>query len=96
MSQTMLCLTTTHDLFIAFDGPAVSLSWQMLNCLLILFSAAMSQTMLCLFPLSKVFFVGATSLVLQKTLLTIFMTSYIRSLVVAHFDLVYKAMHLVN
>jgi len=43
---------------------AVGWSWQMLDCLLILFSAAMSQTALCLFPLSKGSFVGATSLVL--------------------------------
>ena len=29
---------------------AVGWSWQMLNCLLMLFSAALSQTALCLFP----------------------------------------------
>jgi hypothetical protein len=40
----------------------------MLDSLLILFSAAMSQTALCLFSLSKGFFVGATSLVLQQQL----------------------------
>jgi len=41
---------------------------QMLDCnLLILFSAAMSQTALCLFSLSKGFFVGATT-----TIITIF------------------------
>jgi len=36
----------------------------MLDCLLILFGVAMSQTALCLFSLSRFIFVGATSPVL--------------------------------
>ena len=59
----------------------------MLDCLLILFSAAMSQTALCLFFPSQGFFVGATSLVLQKQLPVshFFYTFYIRSLAVIRF-----------
>ena len=45
---------------------AVGWSWQMLDCLLILFSATISPTPLCLFSLSNFFLGGATSLVLQK------------------------------
>jgi hypothetical protein len=49
---------------------AVSGSWQMFDSLLILFSASMSQTALCLFPLLNILFVGATSLVLKITIFT--------------------------
>jgi hypothetical protein len=62
---------------------AVGWSWQMLDCLLIFISAAMSQTTLRLFSLS-VFFVGATSLVLQQGISHLIF--YIRILAVARFD----------
>ena len=64
----------------------VGWSWQMLDCLLILFSAAMSQTPLCLFSLSRGFFVGATSLVLQQFLLFLHVLHKRSLLAVARFD----------
>ena len=54
--------------------------------LLVLFSAALSQTALYLFSLSRFIFVGTTNLVWQQTIPTIPTVFYIRSLAVARFD----------
>jgi hypothetical protein len=82
-----MCPKHTH-----YDPPLFNLlrsvgpGRQMLGCLslLVLFSAAMLQTVVTFF-LCMVFSVGATSLVLQQQL-SLFYTFYIRSLAVARFD----------
>jgi len=68
VSATRCLMVSSSNKLLSTLQHAVGWSLQMLDCLLVFISATMSQTALCLFSLCKVFFVGATSLVLQQQL----------------------------